>query len=285
MASTMPYRNDPKTRVSVLTFSRPASRNAALPSTMLEWLDGIRRAAGDPDCSVLVLTGQDAANGRNFYCSGIETEALKVPLEKITDADLEAGLAVWRELVRSMIAFPKILVAAVNGNAIGFGFTTLGLADFVYAREDAGLLAPFTRVGVPPGGCSTAIFPRLFGERRAFDILVGANRITAKEAAGSFVTRIFPASTPSILDAAMAKDIVPLAQLSPAALFATKAMLRPQPWRDEMLALNDRECKALGDILLGIDGGGKKPVSERPVNFVRYFGELGVVAKQQQFKL
>lgn len=189
----MPYHNDPKTKVSTLIFSRPEARNAAHPQTMLSWLAGIRKAAEDPNCSILVLTGLDSTGkdkGRNFYCSGIETN-LKTKAEDVTDADLEAGLDVWRNLIKSMISFPKILVAAVNGNAVGFGFTTLGLADAVYAREGVSLLAPFTRVGVPPGGCSTVIFPRLFGERKAVEVLIEGKRVTGKEAAGTFVTWVF----------------------------------------------------------------------------------------------
>jgi len=39
-----------------------------------------------------------------------------------------------------------------------------------------------------------------------------------------------------------------------------------------MLALNDKECDALGRILLGMEGGGKKAIKDRPVNFIRFFG-------------
>lgn len=198
LANTMPYTNDAKTRVSTLVFSRPKQRNAAHPSTMIDWLLGVRRAAEDPNCSILVLTGLDDAlspldankPGRNFYCSGIETNLATDP-SKVTDEDLKLGLAVWRELIASLISFPKLLVCAVNGNAIGFGFTTMGLADFVFARQGVGLLAPFTRVGVPPGACSTAIFPKIFGERLANEVLIEGRRVTAKEAEGKFVKLVY----------------------------------------------------------------------------------------------
>lgn len=52
-----------------------------------------------------------------------------------------------REFMEAFIKFPKILIALVNGPAIGIAATILGLVDIVYCHESAYILTPFTRLG------------------------------------------------------------------------------------------------------------------------------------------
>ncbi|RUS26528.1 hypothetical protein BC938DRAFT_470651 [Jimgerdemannia flammicorona] len=51
-----------------------------------------------------------------------------------------------RNLIAEMIRFPKLLIGAVNGNAIGFGVTTLALCDVVYAVPGATFKTPFMQL-------------------------------------------------------------------------------------------------------------------------------------------
>ena len=73
-------------------------------------------------------------------------------------------------LVSAFIDFPKPLIAAVNGPAIGIATTTLGLCDFVYASENAWFYTPFTELGLCPEGCSSVTFPQIVGPIRASDV-------------------------------------------------------------------------------------------------------------------
>ena len=71
-----------------------------------------------------------------------------------------------RTFVEAFINFPKPLVCAVNGPAIGIMVTTLALADMVYASDNASFHTPFMTLGQSPEGCSSYTFPKIMGYAR-----------------------------------------------------------------------------------------------------------------------
>ena len=76
------------------------------------------------------------------------------------------------ELIRSnnervfntFIEFPKPLIVAVNGPAIGSCVTTATLCDAILASEKATFSTPFAALGIPPEGCSSVLFERIMGK-------------------------------------------------------------------------------------------------------------------------
>ena len=70
---------------------------------------------------------------------------------------------VTRKFVGSFIDFPKPLIAAINGPAVGISVTVLGLFDIVYATDRATFHTPFMELGQSPEGCSSFTFPRIMG--------------------------------------------------------------------------------------------------------------------------
>jgi len=86
-------------------------------------------------------------------------------------------------LFNTFIDFPKPIVAAVNGPAIGAAVTSTILMDRVIASESATFSLPFARLGVPPEGCSSVTFPERMGDVNAQRMLGPENWIpTAHEA-------------------------------------------------------------------------------------------------------
>ena len=70
---------------------------------------------------------------------------------------------VLRNFMASIIEYPKVLVAAVNGPAIGIAATMLGLFDAVYLSDQALLRTPFVSTAQAPEGCASYTFPRIMG--------------------------------------------------------------------------------------------------------------------------
>ena len=81
---------------------------------------------------------------------------------KYNEEMAEFGSQLLHGIVKAFIDFPKPLIAAVNGAAIGIMFTTLPLFDLVFATPTATFLAPFSCLGQAPESCSTYTFPQRF---------------------------------------------------------------------------------------------------------------------------
>lgn len=107
-----------------------------------------------------------------------------------------------RDLVRSFVAHnvditrtfynhPKILVAALNGPAVGLSAALVALADFIYAAPHTFILTPFSSLGlVAEGGASRAFVERL-GIAKANEALIMSKRITCEElVATGFVNKV-----------------------------------------------------------------------------------------------
>ena len=73
--------------------------------------------------------------------------------------------------MKTMISFPKPLVAAVNGSAVGLGTTILPLCDIVYASDKATFSCPYSRLGHTPEGCGSYTLPQVLGMAMVSDWL------------------------------------------------------------------------------------------------------------------
>lgn len=82
----------------------------------------------------------------------------------------------------AVLRFPKILVAAVNGPAVGIGVTLLPHCDLVYSSASATFWVPFLRIAVVPEFGSSLTFPRIMGQAVAGDMLLNSRILTSDEA-------------------------------------------------------------------------------------------------------
>jgi enoyl-CoA hydratase/carnithine racemase len=122
------------------------------------------RAATDARVKAVVLTGTG-----KYYSAGVDLSgALRLDHPRrlhalIVDANYR--------LFDLFIGFPKPILAAINGIAIGAPVTSATLCDAMVAAEGATFETPFAKVGLPAEGCSSVHFPRLLGAEAAARML------------------------------------------------------------------------------------------------------------------
>jgi enoyl-CoA hydratase/carnithine racemase len=158
--------------VRILALNRPARLNAFTASAYREFTEALAAASADENVTVVVLVGNGPA-----FCAGADVKALA---DERTDT-VEMGAAFGATL-DELMSFPKPLIAAVHGAAVGFGFTLLLHCDIVLVAEDARLRAPFTMLQTAPEAGSSWLLPRAIGLQRAAELLLTSRWITAAEA-------------------------------------------------------------------------------------------------------
>ena len=222
--------------VTTLTMNTPARLNGWTRQMMDAIRAGMSAAADDDGTRVLILTGADP-----YYCAGVNLAGefrLEHP-RKMHAAIVKNNQALFNQF----LDFPKPMLIAVNGPAIGASVTSATLCDGIIASEKATFSTPFSALGIPPEGCSSVHFARLMGEQNAERMLGREGwRPGAEEA----------------LDAGLVQWVVPHDQLTEEAHRIAREWIdagaqrrfRGGSGRDELKAVNARESVALADALL-----------------------------------
>lgn len=98
------------------------------------------------------------------------------------------------EIIHAMRRMDTILVAAINGLAVGGGLEFACACDLRIGSEESTYFFPEARVGVVPGWGGTQLLPRVVGRARALEMLLTGRRLSAEEAlAIGLITRLVPA--------------------------------------------------------------------------------------------
>ena len=148
---------DTRQGITTLTMNQPDRLNGwSTPMT-----DSIRAAladaATDDATRVVILTGVGP-----YYCAGVNlggAAKLMHPRE-MHEYIVSSNSA----LFGMFIDFPKPILVAVNGPALGASVTSAVLCDGIVASEKASFSTPFAELGAVPEGCSSVTFPRLLGQ-------------------------------------------------------------------------------------------------------------------------
>jgi enoyl-CoA hydratase/carnithine racemase len=191
--------------VRLLTLDRPGALNA-FDSPLYRAAGAALTAARDDDgVKVAVLTGA----GRAFSAGqDLHEMALLAAGEAV-----ESGFPV---LLAALETFDKPLVAAVNGVAVGIGFTMLPHCDLVLVAEGARMRAPFAEMGVPPEAASSVLLPARMGWQRAAEVLFTSRWLSASDAVECGIAlRVVPAADllDHVLDLAATVATAPLPAL------------------------------------------------------------------------
>lgn len=165
--------------VATITLNRPDKLNAYTTEMGDAVYDAFQRVREDDAVRAVILTGA----GRGF-CAGVDLEHLKAHqaggnASKGPKLGEEAFL---QKLPLELVEFPKPVIAAVNGAAIGVGVTMILPCDLRIAAAGAKLGVTFVRLGILPGLGSTHLLPRLVGPAKARELVLTGRKILAEEA-------------------------------------------------------------------------------------------------------
>jgi enoyl-CoA hydratase/carnithine racemase len=167
-------RIDDQGRVRVITFDRPDALNAFNEALYDATAEALIDAAVATDIAVVVLTGA----GRAFSAG---TDVLEMAARTTDPDSFEPGEHGFPGLIDQLIAFPKPLLCAVNGLALGIGATLLGYAELVVMSTEARIRCPFTDLAVAPEAASSYLFPMLLGRQRASWLLMSSEWFSAED--------------------------------------------------------------------------------------------------------
>jgi enoyl-CoA hydratase/carnithine racemase len=224
-------------RIRVVTFDRPNARNAFNEALYDAVADAIIATAADRGIAVLVFTGVDGS-----FSAGTDL----FEMAGRTSGATVGGRHGFAGLIDQLIEFPKPLLCAVNGIAIGVGATMLGLADLVFMSTSARIRCPFTSLAVAPEAASSFTFPRLLGRQHAMWTLMSSEWLGAAECLEmGLAWKICP---PEELMALTLRHARVLASKPISSLIETKRVI-VEPWRAEIAAARVREGEAFQRLL------------------------------------
>jgi len=221
-----------------VTINKPKKRNAFSLSMYQVLTEVLNKASNDSEVVFITITGAST----HFFTSGNDLDNVKSTDMSIKDLS-ELSCKIFEAFVISLINCKKILVALVNGPAIGIGVTMLAFCDFVLASSSAYFHCPFMQLGLIPECCSSFLFPRNLGSLRANDLLLRGLKIDADTAKNwGLVNEVFKA--PEFNENVKEFFQKSLFLFPKGALLESKELMRSQI-RPKLLEVNEQETALL----------------------------------------
>ncbi|MCZ7528058.1 MAG: enoyl-CoA hydratase [Acidimicrobiia bacterium] len=159
--------------VRTLTLNRPEARNALSSELQRVLAEALWAADEDEEVAVVVLTGTDPA-----FCAGLDLRELGSTAGNLRGAGDDARSSPWGALWKGT----KPVVGAVNGPAVTGGLELALSCDFLVASERATFADTHARVGLSPGGGMSVLLPQAVGLRKAREMSLTGNYLSAREA-------------------------------------------------------------------------------------------------------
>lgn len=163
-------------KIARITLNRPHSFNAINRDMIRELGVAFDKAQSDEMVNVVILSGQG-----NAFCAGADVGLLK-ELSEATSTEVYRVLRELNRVAKKLIQFPKPLLTAVNGAALGGGCCFALAGDVVIATEEATFGFLFSRFNLIADLGSSFILPRLAGPLRTRDLIFSGRIFSAKEA-------------------------------------------------------------------------------------------------------
>jgi enoyl-CoA hydratase/carnithine racemase len=177
--------------VARVTICRPEKLNALDYPTIERLQRALDTCEEDDEVRVVVLTG----SGDRAFCAGADIPSLAGSIGHGTARALREVVGRGQGLTRRIEAFPKPVVAAVNGLAFGGGCEITEAAHLAVAADHATFAKPEITLGFPPPFGGSQRLPRHVGRKRALEMILTGDPVDAVRAAEiGIVNRTVPAA-------------------------------------------------------------------------------------------
>lgn len=198
--------------VAKITICREQVRNAFRPKTVMEMIEAIDHCRYDDEIYVVVFTGQ----GDKAFCAGGDQNVKGVGGYVGDDGVPRLNVLDLQKKIRSL---PKVVIAMVNGYAIGGGHVLHVVCDLSIASENAIFGQTGPKVGSFDGGFGASYLARSVGQKKAREIWFLCNQYSAQEA----------------LDMGLVNKVVPFEQLEEATMEWAETIMMRSPLAIRML--------------------------------------------------
>jgi enoyl-CoA hydratase/carnithine racemase len=155
---------------AVITLDRPPA-NAISEPLMRELDAALRSAQTDETVRSVIVTGA----GDRIFCGGADLGSA------FSGGDVESFIRFGNSVMRRMERFPKPIIAAINGHAMGGGMEISMACHFRLLKETARMGQTESNLGIIPGYGGTQRLPRLIGRTKALEFLILGTQIPAAE--------------------------------------------------------------------------------------------------------
>ncbi|GAB4164243.1 MAG: enoyl-CoA hydratase-related protein [Geothermobacteraceae bacterium] len=193
--------------IALVTVNRPSSLNSLNPATIAELGRALEALEQDRNVRVVILTG---AGSRAFIAGG--DISVMAPLGPMEAREVARNA---QKLFCQIEKMPKVVIAAINGYALGGGCELAMACDIRLAARSARLGQPEVNLGIIPGWAGTQRLPRLVGKGIAKQLLITGEMVPAERAREiGLVNEVYPDD--ELLDAArrMARTIADKPQVA-----------------------------------------------------------------------
>jgi len=193
-------RTENRDGVLIITIDRPKVLNALNTQTVNEIESAFKAARDDESVKAVIVTG----GGEKAFVAGADIGELAL-CNALTGKETASR---GQEVLFAIERFPKPVIAAINGFALGGGCELALACHIRIASEKAQIGLPEVTLGIIPGYGGTQRLARLVGKGKALEIICTADRVTAAEAEKiGLVNRVVPADQLMSVAEEMARKI------------------------------------------------------------------------------
>ncbi|MDD5723815.1 MAG: enoyl-CoA hydratase/isomerase family protein [Syntrophales bacterium] len=161
-------------KATIIKLNMPNKANALEKGLRDDLKTALRQFQHDDKSHVAVITGEGKA-----FCAGGSLEEIKDGMDVVGGM---SHMTDHNEVILMIANIEKPIIAAVNGAAVGAGFSLALACDMIIASTKAIFAQAFTKVGLVPDMGSSYFLPRAVGMHRAKELILTAKTITAEEA-------------------------------------------------------------------------------------------------------